>query len=146
MRVLVDTNILFYALNKDAPEHERAAAYLERLWGSGDRWCLSWTNVYELLKLLTHAAVLPRPLSTREAWDVAERILSHPALELLLETETHRRCLDQVLADVSGARGAFLHDCRIAALMSEHDVRTIATADSDFRKFSFLKVINPIRG
>lgn len=53
--------------------------------------------------------------------------------------------LREVLASVTGARGGFFYDCRIAALMREHDVRTIATADTDFRKFGFLKVVNPIQ-
>ena len=37
-----------------------------------------------------------------------------------------------------------MHDCHYAALLKEHAVKEIATADSDFKKFDFLKVINPI--
>ena len=145
MRVLVDTNLLFYALNQDAPEHARATAYLEKLWASGDRWCLAWTNIYELLKLLTHQSILPAPLTARDAYAAVEAILEHPTLELLIETPAHHRALRETIASVSGVRGAFFHDCRIAALMREHDVKTIATSDTDFRKFATLKVIDPLR-
>lgn len=145
MRVLVDTNLIFYALNMDSPQHVRASSYLRQLWKAGDRWCLAWANVYELLNLLTHPAVLPRPLTWQQAWPAVERLLAHPELEMLVETPRHGEVLREVLGDVTGARGAFFYDCRLAALMREHDVPAIATADTDFRKFRFLRVVDPTR-
>lgn len=145
MRTLVDTNILLYAVNRDAPQHQAAAEYLNALWDGGERWCLSWANLYELLAVATHPGVLPNPLSPQQAWEVVERLIGHPSLDMLTETPRHGEVLREVLKDVSGARGAFFHDCRIAALMREHDISAIATADTDFRKFRFLKVLDPTR-
>lgn len=145
MRVLIDTNILLYAVNKDAHQHGSAAKYLERFLHSGERWCLAWVNVYEFLSVVTHHGCLPKPLNAQEAWDTARVFLECPSLELLVETPRHQDVLRKILDHVTGARGAFYYDCHIAALMQEHDVSIIATADSDFRKFGFLKVVDPTR-
>jgi len=145
VRVLVDTNLLLYAVNRDAPQHRAATSYLKALWDSGERWCLAWANLYEFLAATTHPAVLERPLSPQQAWEVVERLLEHPSLDLLAETPRHAEVLRKVIDDVTGPRGAFFYDCRLAALMREHDVPTIATADTDFRKFRFLKVADPTR-
>lgn len=145
MRVLVDTNVLFYALNADAPQHAKAAAHLQRLLDGAQPWCLSWVNVYELLSLATHPGFLAKPLSWEKAWGWVLRLLESPSLEMLIEGLRHAETLGYVLKDVGPARGAFLHDCHLAALMREHDVKTISTADADFRKFRFLDVTDPTR-
>lgn len=145
MRVLVDTNILLYAINTEALQHETARPYLDALLKSGDPWCLTWVNIYEFLSYATHPRCVSRPLSPKRAWDVVRLILAHPRLELLVETEKHPSVLEHILENSGNARGAFFHDCHIAALMQEHDVPAIATADTDFHKFRFLKVIDPTR-
>lgn len=146
MRTLVDTNILLYAMNADAPRHPQAAAYLHGLIESGESWCLSWVNVYEFLALATHPGILARPADAGTAWEWLSLLLKSPALEMLSEGERHASALSEVLADSGPARGAFLHDCHLAALMREHEVKAVATADADFRKFRFLKVMDPTRG
>jgi len=40
--------------------------------------------------------------------------------------------------------GNLFHDLHPAVLMREHGVARIMTADSDFRKFPFLIVTNPV--
>ena len=40
-------------------------------------------------------------------------------------------------------RGNLVPNAHIAALLLQHGVRKIYTADSDFKKFEFLKVRNP---
>ena len=41
-------------------------------------------------------------------------------------------------------RGNLVPDSHLAALLKQHDVRTIYTNDSDFRQFTFLDVRNPL--
>ena len=40
-------------------------------------------------------------------------------------------------------RGNLVPDAHLAALLLQHGVKKIYTADSDFRKFEFLEVSNP---
>ena len=37
-----------------------------------------------------------------------------------------------------------MHNLHIAALMREHGVTEIRTADTDFHQFKFLQVVNPL--
>lgn len=136
---------LLHKLKEEAPQHETARPYLDALLKSGDPWCLPWVNIYEFLSYATHPRGVSRPLSSKHAWDVVRLILAHPRLELLVETEKHSSVLEHILEKSGNARGAFFHDCHIAALMQEHDVPVIATADTDFHKFRFLKVIDLTR-
>jgi hypothetical protein len=41
------------------------------------------------------------------------------------------------------ARGNLVPDAHLAALLRQHDIRTLYTTDADFRKFEFLDVRNP---
>ncbi len=41
------------------------------------------------------------------------------------------------------ARGNQVPDAHLAALSRQHGVATLYTSDSDFRRFAFLKVVNP---
>ncbi|HEY1252662.1 MAG TPA: hypothetical protein VGH97_15890 [Thermoanaerobaculia bacterium] len=41
-------------------------------------------------------------------------------------------------------RGNDVPDAHLAALLSQHDVPTLHTADRDFLKFDFLTVRNPL--
>jgi len=39
-----------------------------------------------------------------------------------------------------------MHDVHTAVLMREHGIREICTRDTDFHRFPFLKVIDPVAG
>ena len=43
------------------------------------------------------------------------------------------------------ARGNLVPDAHLAALLRQHGVSTLYTADADFRRFDFLDVRNPFR-
>lgn len=45
---------------------------------------------------------------------------------------------------IDGLGGNVVHDLHIAALMVEHGVTEIRTADTDFHQFEFLRVRNPL--
>jgi hypothetical protein len=41
------------------------------------------------------------------------------------------------------ARGNQVPDAHLAALLRQHGVGTIYTGDADFRRFDFLRIVNP---
>jgi len=52
----------------------------------------------------------------------------------------------QVYREVTGAfpvRGNLVPDAHLAALLRQHGVQRLYTADADFRKFTFLEVRDP---
>lgn len=143
MRFLVDTNVLVSATVKELPGHEHAMNFIEQVLVGRGPWCLSWVNIYEFLRVTTHRRVFKKPLKWTESHEQITALLSHPTLQILTETPRHAEVLKTTIMEAGGASGNFLHDCHIAALMKEHDVTTIITADSHFRRFPGLQVCAP---
>lgn len=141
---VVDTNLLLYALNPDAKEHLQARALLEA-WRRGDRsWFLTWGIIYEFLRVSTHARVLPHPLTIRQAIEWIDLLLASPRGDILTPTQRHLTILTSLGKDHPRLRGNVIHDLHTVALMREHGVTEIRTADTDFHQFGFLKVVNPL--
>jgi toxin-antitoxin system PIN domain toxin len=140
----VDTNLLVYAHFDLYPRHKKARRFCrERLLGGGDEWCMGWQVCYEYLRIVTHPRVHQKPLTLNEALADLDPYLSSDECHLLMETAQHREILASVARDVPGVTGNLIHDCHYAALLKEHRVRTIYTADEDFKRFPFLKVVDP---
>jgi len=72
------------------------------------------------------------------------RVFQFPNATILQEGASHQEDLKNAMSQSGFKQGAFIHDCHIAALLHENGIRTIVTADSDFRRFPFLEVIDPI--
>jgi predicted nucleic acid-binding protein len=107
-------------------------------------WALTWPIVHEFLRVATHARVFPQPLNARQALDFLSPLLESDLVSLLSPTERHRRVMTETTSEFGAPAGNLFHDLHTAVLMREHGVSEIMTADTDFRKFSFLVVVNPI--
>lgn len=142
---VVDTNLLLYALNPDAPEHERALRALEE-WRSGERpWFLTWAIVYEFLRVSTHPSVFTEPLDLPTAREWIDAVVAAPACGILTETDRHGEVLLEVAQAHPRVRGNLIHDLHIVVLMKEHGISEIRTADRDFHQFPFLRVVDPLQ-
>lgn len=143
MKALIDTNVLVMASVSETSGHKACLAFIERLLKSRSPWCLSWVNIYEFIRVVTHSKVFSKPVRWNQAVRQMSDMIRHPALQLLVETDRHVDVMEQVIKEAGGASGNFVHDCHIAALMVEHDVYRIVTADADFRRFPMLEVVAP---
>ena len=74
-----------------------------------------------------------------------EALLGSPGFGLLVATNRHAAVLAQVMRDLPEIRGNLFHDLHTAVLMREHGVSRICTRDTDFHRFPFLDVIDPLR-
>ena len=141
---VVDTNILLYAVNPDSPDHRLALELIED-WRRGDRsWFLTWGIVYEFLRVSTHRSIFPNPLKLGVAREWLGLILAAPTCGILVETDRHWELLGELARDHVRLGGTVVHDFHIAAVMKEHGVTEIRTADTDFHQFEFLQVRNPL--
>ena len=114
-------------------------------WRTGaELWCATWSIFYEFLRVTTHRAVFPRPLGFQQAWSFIAALLLSTSFRLLVETDRHAEILNQLAAEYPRLGGNRLHDLHIAALMREHGVTEIRTADTHFHQFKFLRVVNPL--
>jgi uncharacterized protein len=140
----VDTNILVYAHRREPAEHVVAEKLLTQLATGVERWVIPWPCIYEFLRVVTHPALFHPPTPLEVAWEAMETLLDSPSMVMLTEGERHRAVADDLLRDTP-VTGNLLHNAHIAALLIEHGVEEILTADEDFRLFRKLKVINPFR-
>jgi toxin-antitoxin system PIN domain toxin len=141
---VVDTNVLVYAANRDAPEHARCRARLEE-WRSGaSPWFTTWAVLYEFVRVMTHPRVFANPLDAGEAWAFVGALLQSPGHGVLVESERHAPIARELVAGVPELRGNLTHDFHTAVLMREHGVSRIYTRDTDFHRFPWIEVLDPL--
>ena len=141
---VVDTNVLVYGADRDAPEHARCREHLESFRAQTTPWYLTWGIVYEFLRVVTHPRVLSRPFTHEQAWSFIDALFASPRLGMRAETERHRHVAAEVFAEVPGIAGNLVFDAHTAILMRENGIRTIYTRDADFNRFPFLVTIDPV--
>jgi len=146
LRFVVDTNVLVYAANRDCAEHRAAANALAGWLDGNTPWALTWPIAYEFLRIATHARVFPKPLTARQAFDFLTPLLDSELVTVLRPTARHRQLMQETIEKFGKPAGNIFHDLHTAVLMREHGVSEIMTADTDFRKFTFLTVIDPVHG
>jgi uncharacterized protein len=143
--IALDTSILAYAVNRYAPEHPRAARIVEELANGDQAWALPWPVVHDFMRWVTHAHVVARPLSAGDAAGFVEELLASPSVQLLSPGPAHLAAVLESLDLVRGGE-AMPPGLEIAALLREHGVREILSADRDLKRFGFLTVIDPFHG
>jgi toxin-antitoxin system PIN domain toxin len=141
---VVDTNVLVYAADERAPEHDRCLALLQSWRSQSSAWYLTWGVCYEFLRVVTHARVFRRPWTVREAHQFLEAVLQSPGVGVLSPTPRHAAVLRSVIEEVPLLAGNLLHDTATAVLMREHGIRRICTRDTDFHRFKFVEPIDPM--
>jgi uncharacterized protein len=141
---VVDTNLLLYAADEDSPAQQRMRRLLAEWGSSTEPWLTVWSVIYEFLRVATHRSVFSHPLTFAEAWSFIESLRSSPSFGVLVETERHAEVVRDLTREYPRMSGNRLHDLHIAAVMREHGVVEIRTADAAFHEFKFLRVINPL--
>lgn len=144
MVFVVDTNLLLYAALREFKEHERAGNLLANWGTAAEPWNITWSIAYEFMRVATHRAPFPHPLTFGEAWAFIESLRASPSFGILVETERHAEVVRELTREYPRVSGNRLHDLHVAALMREHGVVEIRTADVGFHQFKFLRVVNPL--
>jgi toxin-antitoxin system PIN domain toxin len=142
--ILVDANLLIYAFNSSAREHDKARAWLEEALSSPTLVGLSWSTVSAFLRITTSRAVFPEPLGSSEAVAIVDSWLARPMVVLVEPGPRYWELVKQLLVD-SNSRGPLVADAMLAALAIENGA-TLATHDVDFRRFDGLKLFDPLAG
>ncbi len=139
---IVDANILLYAYNESAEQHERAKSWLEENLSAPELFGLSWQVITAFLRISTNPKAFPLPFTLNEAIEIVEDWLAQPQVKILLPTEKHWKIFSNLIVE-GQTNGAMMMDAHLAALAIEHGA-TLATTDRDFVRFSKLKTINPL--
>lgn len=140
---VVDTNVFLYAVNRDVEEHRRAREAIAGWLAGPEDWYVTWSILYEFLRVSTHPGVFPRPLTFDQALDFLDALLASPRFSVLVESDRHARILRDLEEEYPDLAGNVMHDLHTVSLMKEHGVSEIHTRDRAFERFPFLKVVDP---
>ncbi len=140
---IVDLNILLYAVNSDATQHERAREWWENAINDEDVIGLAWVVLLGFLRLSTNPRVFPRPLAPEIAAAKLEAWLSRDNVRVVREKEEHWETLKPLLSG-TGTAGNLTTDAHLAALALSHDA-VLVSSDTDFARFKGLRWENPLR-
>lgn len=142
----IDTNILLYSLNPASKYHSAAAEYLGDL--LSDRSRRVGITDYVLVELYNHlrnVAVMAKPLSPKEAKDVATSFLGAANVTRIENAPVMDRVWEFAAKRNFGRRKIF--DVRLALTLQHHGVTDFATASTkDFAGLGFDRVWNPLAG
>lgn len=140
--ILIDTNLLLFARDSEAPRHTAARSWLEdRLNGTAPVG-LAWPVLTAFVRIATHPRVYERPLGADEAWAQVEEWLAAEPSWIVVPTPRHGEVLGGLLRD-HGVHGNLVPDADLAALAIEHGL-TICSADTDFARFPEVRWENPL--
>lgn len=142
--ILVDANLLIYAIFRDAPQHEVAHEWLEETLAGNERVALPWEVLCAFIRIATNPRLMSAPLTLEEALGHVEEWLDLPVVQIIGPTEGHRRAFARLLRNAQAA-GNLVTDAHLAALAMEHGSR-LASNDGDFARFHGLDWFSPLDG
>jgi hypothetical protein len=140
--IALDTNILVYARREETQHHAQAIAIVEEFAQGDQPWALPWPCIYEFLRVVTHPRVFDPPTQLQSALEDLDSLLQSPSLTMLREGPRHTVFMQRLLK-AGHAVGNLVHDAHIAALVVEHGVSELWTADRDFGRFPGIQVRDP---
>jgi len=142
--ILTDANLLLYAYNVDAAEHDTARRWLETQLSAPNLFCFAWQTITAFLRISTNQRAFATPLSTKEATGIVSEWLERPQTVVLTPGEKHWSIFQKLL-ESGQATGPLVMDAHLAAPALERGA-ALASSDRDFSSFPELTPINPLRG
>lgn len=142
----IDTNILVYAHNTGASNHEVAKAFLQHVMNTKDEngelsVCIPSQVLVEFMNVITWTR-LESPLSLSNAKFVVEDYLNSDA-EIIYPKPTQLITLLNLLDSVKSRKKVF--DVALAATLKDNRIQGLYTVNTnDFEEFTFLEVKNPL--
>jgi toxin-antitoxin system PIN domain toxin len=140
--ILVDANLLIYAIDADSPRHPAARAWLEETLSGDERVGLAWAVVLAFLRLTTRSGILRHPLPPADALAYVGSWFDQPCVQAVVPRDGHWALLRNLLA-AAGTAGNLTSDAHLAALAIEHGA-AVYSADNDFKRFPGVEHVNPL--
>lgn len=132
--VVVDANVLLYAVDSESAHHEEALSWLDSSLAGAEAVGLAWIALLAFIRIGTNPATLTHPMTVDEAVGQVETWLAAPAAVVAQPTGRHAGVLRGLLRE-AGTAGNLTTDAHLAALAVEHAAE-IVSYDRDFARFA----------
>jgi predicted nucleic acid-binding protein len=134
--MLIDTNILIYAINADSPKNKVAQLFLQQ---NSNKLIIAHQNIFEALRVLSHPK-FSHPMTIKDAQNALWTIIQACTI-ICPNHKTHYLALE--LINKNNLYGNRIFDAYLAATAISNYVTYIATDNTkDFIQFG-VKLTNP---
>lgn len=140
--IVVDVNLLLYAVISGFPLHEAARSWWEQAVGGAAEVGLAGPVIFGFLRIVTNPRILVSPLSAESAAGYVTDWLDQPNVSFLLPGPRHLDIAFDLLRGI-GTAGNLTTDIQLAALALENNA-VMHSNDSDFGRFPGLRWVNPL--
>ena len=140
--ITIDVNVLVYAFDADAPEHERYRAWLAGALSGDEPVGILDQVLAAFVRVATHPRILVRPAPLEAALAFATAVRSAPAVLPAGPDERYWSVFDR-LCRAAGAKGNLVADAALAASAIVAGAELVTT-DRDFPRFPGLRWRHPL--
>ena len=140
--IVVDVNLLIYAVDQGAPQHRAAHRWWQSALTGQEAVGLPWSTMLAFVRLTTNPRVFTHPLDADEAFDLLEGWTARPHVVHVEPTPRHLAVVRGLLVG-AGTAGNLVSDAHLAAIAIENGAM-LCSADADFTRFPGLKWTNPL--
>ncbi len=139
--MIIDANVLVYAVDEDARYHAQAKAFLEEHLNGDRRIGLPWQSLAAFLRIVTHPRIMTTPMDGSSAAGFVNDWLDAPAAWVPDVTSRTWPILHDLI-DAHAVTGNLVPDAQLAAIAIQHGV-SVVSADTDFALFPEVVWVNP---
>ena len=139
--ILLDANLLVYAWNRGAPQHERARAWLQDRLNGRTGVGIPWSTLLAFVRLVSNRRIFERAIDVSQAWGQVDEWLALPQVWVPEPAQRHPEILGRLIPEAGKAE--LVPDAHLAALAIEYGL-VLQTTDRDFARFSGLSWENPL--
>jgi uncharacterized protein len=141
--MLVDANVLLYAVDESSAHHHRARDWLVDMLNGDRRVALAWPTLGAFLRIATHPRIFVRPLPAEQAWRLVAGWLAQPVV-WIPPTSIRTASILGGLVERYRLTGNAIPDAQLAALAIEHGL-AVVSVDTDFARFAEITWVDPLR-
>lgn len=139
--ILFDVNVVVYATNADAVDHQRYREWFEQVLDGDAAFGVSDLVHSSYMRIVTNRKILPKPLTLEKAIAVTEQIRTRANCVAIQPGPRHWGIFIDLLTRAN-ARGNLVPDAYLAALAIESGCDWIST-DRDYARFPGLRWRHP---
>jgi toxin-antitoxin system PIN domain toxin len=140
--IVLDANLLLYAHDGRAVQHEPARQWLQSAFNAPEMIGLPWQTIHAFLRISTDRRISGDDVSMERALTRVQMWIDLPNVRVLAPGERHWSLLQAMLLD-GQVSGSMTTDAQLAAITMEHG-GVLHTTDRDFARFPGLRWVNPL--